>query len=202
MSFILDAIKKSEDRRNQNKQQNAHSLQAQLRAKAPSRSGRRRWLEFFGALLLLALAAWFFKPLLDDVELRRLFERGAPTGAVSEPGGSVTADTGTNLTNAAVVGNSDEQQVRYAMDDVLPPRHLIKELWELPADFQERVPVMEFSFHFYSKQAGKSSVVINGRSLREGQMIASQTKLRLITSSGVIVYHDGQFFHIDVVEKW
>lgn len=215
MSFILDAIKKSEDRRNQNKQQNAHSLQAQLRAKAPSRGGRRRWLEFFGALLLLALAAWFFKPLLDDVELRRVFERGAPTGAVSEPDGSVTVDTGSNSKNAAgaasvgnadvgnaEIGNSDEQQARYAMDDVLPPRHLIKELWELPADFQERVPEMEFSFHFYSKQASKSSVVINGRSLREGQMVASQTKLRLITSSGVIVYHDGQFFHIDVVEKW
>ena len=201
MSFILDAIKKSEDRRNQNKPQDAHSLQSQMRPVNVPRS--RRWFEFLIAALLLMFAGWFFYPVIfNDLQLTQRIASVGEERVSNDAASSIGTITGNEGASDSEPVARDNQRQQFAMDDELPPRHQIKELWELPADFQQSVPEMEFSFHFFSKKDGKSSVVINGRSLREGQMIASKTKLRLITTTGVIIFHGGRFFHVDVVEKW
>ena len=72
----------------------------------------------------------------------------------------------------------------------------------MPADYQSTVPDLKFSFHVYSKNPDKRTIIINGRRMREGQMITSQLKLRVITETGVICHFKGRFFHVDVVEKW
>jgi len=54
----------------------------------------------------------------------------------------------------------------------------------------------------FSIEPQKRTIIINGRRMREGQMVASGMKLRLITETGVILYSQGRFFHVDVIEKW
>ncbi|NND40125.1 MAG: general secretion pathway protein GspB, partial [Pseudomonadales bacterium] len=114
---------------------------------------------------------------------------------------ATTASPGQAYSASDAVTSGSGERI-YASDDPLPPRHLIKELWELPADYQSTVPDLKFSFHVYSPNPDKRTIIINGRRVREGQMVTSQMRLRVITDTGVICHYRGRFFHVDVVEKW
>jgi cytoskeletal protein RodZ len=194
MSFILDAIKKSESERRRAKQADTQSLQSELRHRGGSHGTAGKSLLLLCAIGILAAALWWFWPQLY-AQLNHIRNSNSSSVETLQP--PTTAKTDAVAENVTL-----EKKQSYSADDELPPRHLIKELWEMPADFQEVIPEFEFSFHFYSNTPAKRSTVINGRTMREGQMVSSKVKLRLITSSGVILYSRGSFFHINVVENW
>ena len=54
----------------------------------------------------------------------------------------------------------------------------------------------------YSEVAEQRTIIINDRRLTEGQMIARGLKLHTITESGVILFYQDRFFHVDVVTQW
>lgn len=196
MSFILDAIKKSEDQRQRSKQPEVHSLQSELNYYRSKKNTAGRFVMFLLALIILGLVTWSFWPqLLKQIQRIELNEALAP----SLQDTSVSKQSAANKSKAS---NSAVLASYYNADDELPSRRLIKDLWQLPADYQASIPEFEFSFHFYSTDSTKRSTVIDGRTMREGQMLTSSIKLRVITSSGVILHSNGQFFHINVIEKW
>jgi len=197
MSFILDAIKKSENERQRAKQADAHSLQSELRYRGARQSAAGKSLLLLLAVAIIAGAIWWFWPPMY-AQLVQLRAEGVGAATVNQPAVTKAQAKADNT----IQTTTKQDNVYYDAEDELPPRHLIKELWELPADYQETIPEFEFSFHFYSKEPAKRSTVINGRTMREGQMVSTQVKLRVITSSGVIMHSRGRFFHINVVEKW
>jgi general secretion pathway protein B len=73
---------------------------------------------------------------------------------------------------------------------------------ELPADIQQHIPIMEFSAHVYSSNPLHRSIVINGRVMEEGDMFASDLLLSEITPKGAIFDYQGQLFHQNVVSAW
>ncbi len=119
----------------------------------------------------------------------------ADAPVVREP--AVNADHGTQIASTHTVRSAPASS-----GDILPPRHLIQELWQLPADYQESVPALDFSFHVFSREPEKRTIIINGRRMREGQMVASGMRLRVITETGIILHYRDRFFHVDVIEKW
>lgn len=207
MSFILDAIKKSENERKRSKQADVHSLQdCAPRSVVHAGVGVRSVLLII-SLAILAFAAWWLWPQINS-QLVALQQSRPVSSELAEPAAvaaSVTqANTTASLNNAPAndYAASGELRDNYLVDDVLPPNNKIKELWELPADYQSTVPGMEFSFHVFSREPEKRTIIINGRRMREGQMVAAGLKLRVITETGVILYYRGRFFHVDVIEKW
>ena len=198
MSFILDAIKKSESERKQSRYGRLHSLQDQLQSRGENeRRSKRLVLLMWSLLLLLSLFSWWRADIsLDDLFGDLLF----PAFEV-EPI-SVTS-VRENIKGATPEPRSSERTVRQPGQlRELPPRNEIKELWQLPADFQSMIPKLEFSFHVYSLEPLKRTIIINGRRVREGQLVASGLTLRSITESGVIMQHRDRIFHVDVIEKW
>lgn len=219
MSFILDAIKKSEHARKQAKEPDVFSLQNQDQSRSFEDKGRNRLLLFLTSIIFVAVIGWWLWP--------KLATQLSDLGYLSTPGSlNTSGDKSTekglkstfnkvissvrperekgkvNLATAPEAEVAEKEDFIYNDESVLPPRHLIKELWELPADYQSTIPNMEFSFHVFSKNPAKRTIIINGRRLREGQMIASNLKLRVITSTGIILFYKDRFFHVDVVEKW
>lgn len=93
-------------------------------------------------------------------------------------------------------------EIPLSMDDSLPPNYQIKELWEQPVSFQNLIPDLDFAFHVYSELVEQRTIIINDRRLAEGQMIARGLKLHTITESGVILFYQDRFFHVDVVTQW
>lgn len=231
MSFILDAIKKSENERKRSRGPDVHSLQDSAPPVQGRQSFANRLLMLIVALCILVVGFIWLWPQISG-QLSSLIKptdvnpsvqsqtqnipansttASEQTAAVnntdyndsSTNNGAVNQNTASTAVFSATANNqSDQIRTDYQANDTLPPNYLIKELWELPADFQSTVPSMDFSFHVFSHTPEKRTIIINGRRVREGQMVASGLKLRLITETGIILYFRGRFFSVDVIEKW
>ena len=205
MSFILDAIKKSEAERKQSRQARLHSLQDQLQSRREDGRRNNRFLLLLSLLLFLALShTWWradtsWAPWLGE-RLSRVVEALDSTDEVPpQPGEALLPSLQSIAADARPIRQGVESSEG---EQELPPRNEIKELWQLPADFQSTVPALEFSFHVYSREPLKRTIIINGRRVREGQWVSSGLALKAITENGVIMQYRGRVFHIDVIEKW
>ena len=78
----------------------------------------------------------------------------------------------------------------------------IVEMDELPFDVLQHIPALEFSAHVYSSNPVQRSIVINGRFVEEGDRVASDLFLSEITPDGAIFDFQGQLFHQRVVSTW
>ena len=201
MSFILDAIKKSEADRKKSQQADVYSLQDQEISQYPKHSRGSRWLLLCFALVILTLSGWYlWSPLLDFIsDFSSPDNNASASVAAQSPVSKIES-----FEHSAEVSPTatDELLPSYGIDDPLPPNHQIKELWEQPVSFQNAIPNLDFAFHVFSEEAEQRTIIINDRRLAEGQMIARGLKLHTITESGVILYYQDRFFHVDVVTQW
>ena len=65
---------------------------------------------------------------------------------------------------------------------------------ELPLSIQQELPAMTISVHAYSGNPGKRLVGINNRILREGEYVVPGLKLEQITPDGMILSYKGYSF--------
>lgn len=73
---------------------------------------------------------------------------------------------------------------------------------ELPMSVQQRLPDMRFSSHIYSDEPSFRMVNINGKTLREGDMVAGDVRLREITEDGVILNYLQYTFEVSVLSDF
>ena len=202
MSFILDAIKKSEADRKKSQQTDIYSLQDQDIARPSVHTHRSRWLLLCFALVILVLTGWYlWSPLLNYISEYDAANKDVSASVVAEDALD-QKETFTPVIETASTATADELMPTYSINDSLPPNHQIKELWEQPVSFQNQLPTLDFAFHVYSEVAEQRTIIINDRRLTEGQMIARGFKLHTITESGVILFYQDRFFHVDVVTQW
>ncbi|MEE3239624.1 MAG: general secretion pathway protein GspB [Pseudomonadota bacterium] len=202
MSFILDAIKKSEADRKKSQQTDIYSLQDQDIAGPSVHTHRSRWLLLCFALVILVLTGWYlWSPLLNYISEYDAANKDVSASVVAEDALN-QKETFTPVIETASTVTADEMMPIYSINDSPPPNHQIKELWEQPVSFQNQLPTLDFAFHVYSEVAEQRTIIINDRRLTEGQMIARGLKLHTITESGVILFYQDRFFHVDVVTQW
>lgn len=73
---------------------------------------------------------------------------------------------------------------------------------ELPVHIRQRIPTMDFSGHVYSSTALQRSIIINGSFKEEGDSINHEITLTEITKSGAIFNFQGTLFKISVLTGW
>lgn len=78
----------------------------------------------------------------------------------------------------------------------------IQELWELPEAVRRSLPPMTYSFHVYSSDPARRTIIINNRRLREGEQVADDLLLDEITPDGVVLATAGYRVHIAVLGEW
>lgn len=78
----------------------------------------------------------------------------------------------------------------------------IPHLHELPAYKQQSIPEFDFAGHVYSSTPLNRSVIINGAAMSEGDNIMPGLELRQITPSGVIFSLQGEHFRVDILQDW
>jgi general secretion pathway protein B len=69
-------------------------------------------------------------------------------------------------------------------------------LHDLPAIVQAEIPNLEYAGHTYSQNPSQRMIIINGRILREGNVIAPNIYLREITWEGLIIESNGTLFRV------
>lgn len=210
MSYILDALKKSEA-------ENDPAAAASLALAQQRESARNRTVAFLIVIALLVNAAvllWIFRP---------------EPGTWSEPAGrSVAVDRPepatpevSTPTAASAVPPSPEPLVSAprteapanvpAVDSMPPaparvtprqaPAKIRTRLAELPEGPKGRFPGLAFSTHVYAEDAYLRAVVANGTRLQEGDRLDSVT-VEEITEEGVIVAFENYLVEIPVIESW
>jgi general secretion pathway protein B len=190
MSYILDALKKSQQDRQQS---NAPTLQSLQQGVSPTTKKSLPLIWPVAALtvvVLLLLVAYLMgltanhrTVVINDAEQGIEF----PTDSKMAPGVAATVQASPSMaagTSAMAVSNT------------------VLELWELPDPVQAEIPALTFSFHVYSDNPARRTIIINGRRLKEGGNVAQGLDLLEITQTGVVLRWNNHQFRIPVVENW
>ncbi len=221
MSYILDALKKSEQERGHG---SAPSVQTLHSSSLNYHSNKTPlWPYFLLAAIVINLAALFYFIITKtDVEA---IAQEQPDITETKPVISDTTQTGTdnNLTAAAHASDQAESIIytpvsmpgtdrktviastQAAAAETRQPqvtRNTVLEMDELPYDVLQQIPTLEFSAHVYSSNPLQRSIVINGRFMEEGNRLANDLFLNEITPDGAIFDFQGQLFHQGVVSAW
>jgi general secretion pathway protein B len=208
MSFILDALKKSETDRQQRGT-------AEF-ANVPSSSGRREgppaWLWVVGALLLVNLVVLVALMLRPDVKAVEPVARpvAQPTEQpVAEPPTRVANDFATQVEAARENAPPREEPVE-AEAQVLPaparpaPSVTISQepmntaslptIYQLQADGQVVLPELHVDIHVYSERPEDRFAFVNMTKVKEGSRLAEGPLVEEITPDGVVLNHNGMTF--------
>ena len=205
MSFILDALRKSETERQQ-------QGKAEF-ATVPTSSGSRavpRWLWAVGVLLLINLAVLIgllMRPDADPVPVART-EDAEITGS-AEIAADATPDFQQQITVArqspperqesvntrpAVEPKQQAQAVLVSQDPAsVPASSLYPTLQEVRAGGQSDLPELHLDIHVYSDTPKERFVFINMVKHREGSQLAEGPVVAEITPDGVVLGHRGDF---------
>ena len=194
MSFILEALKKSE---NKNRKENGQLPRSIHEPVSKKNSRSRTWVLGFSLLLIVnaVVLPWFFgpwhpsspaptdkKPLEEVIANQHPVTKLSPSRkAASSNSLFVDRQQPAQMASQSVVNGQDENKI-YAFG-------------QLPILIQKRIPGLKMSLHAYNRDNGSASMVqLNDKILREGEMVTDKIRLEQITAAGVVLYYDGYRF--------
>jgi hypothetical protein len=226
MSFILDALKKLEQKRQRG------SVPDIMTVHMPESKHRKRpvWLYLFAAALVLnagILALWLRTPGTSTVSGPFIEQPKKPNMKESGPADTASSGADKIIMNAPAARiNKDEKQKRQdktqktgnkpakeqpplslhtpspvpesGPPDInkTPPQQGIPELSQLPQPVQAELPPLTILGHIYSDSSTTRMVNINGDILREGDAVAKNIRIEEITENGVIFSYNGLLFRL------
>ncbi len=220
MSYILEALKKLEEKRH--RVESPHDLLAAHTA-APRRIERRTTWRFIltAALILNAgLLLWWLRPWQpsaahgpgDRVEARASDVSPAPGAMVRMNGGkavhrtkggaSAASKKGGDLrvtpdppARPAATGRTEQAGFEPAQPkSAAGGERKIVSIGDLPPSVRQDLPDITIAGHFYSPKQSSRVVVINGKMAHEGQAITGGLRLEQVTPDGVIMSFQGYRF--------
>lgn len=201
MSYILDALRKSEEQR---RGAGAPDLTTEHRTLATGHGSSARLPALIAIALLanaLVLGTWLLWP--DGT--------GAPVAA--PPAGmpaSAPAAAPATVPEPVPEPVSEPVQSPVAAATSAPaafqtpdrtPAALPVPIRELPERLQARIPTLSFSTHIYAAEPQYREVAINGQRYAEGARIGA-LRLVEITETGVVMELDGARFAVSVLDDW
>ncbi len=80
-------------------------------------------------------------------------------------------------------------------------RSSVSDISELPYDLQRQIPDMDFSTHIYVRDGG-SFIIINGKSLNEGMIVVRGLRVIKILSDGIILEFRNRQFFMTSMTSW
>lgn len=208
MSYILDALRKSEQERRQ------IEVGGQVLAPDHNAGGRNAWLPWALATALVvnsALVGWLLLrngaetspaatvAAAEPVELAPQPEPPRTAPALADVVGKPQAMPTAAPTPAQPAPQPVKPPVAAASAPVAAaPALMALPLSAMPADFQRAIPDINVSVHVFAEQPASRWVLVNGRRAHEGQEIAAGLKLERITPDGMVLQFRGQRFAITV----
>ncbi|MCK4502523.1 MAG: general secretion pathway protein GspB [Desulfuromonadales bacterium] len=187
MSFILEALKKSENKRRGKSGQSSPTIHELV---SPRRGKSRGWVVAVVLLLAVnsAILLWFYgtntQVRTTKVELSPLV---SATTVIRKP-----------TPVAVVVEKKRSPDVSPVVNTALPvlrSESKIYSISQLPGAIKNRLPTMKMALHAFNRENSNASLVqLNDRILREGDEVASHLVLEQITADGVVLHYDGYRF--------
>lgn len=190
MSYILDALKKSDQERQRQQGPTLATIQRPVRS--AGRPGR--WALALAGLAILAclvaVSVWWYRPI------------PAPEPSqVPSPSQAATTHSEVSSEAAALAADAAAEPTVDDLDgaDMAAPTVAFG---DLPDNIRNQIPALTFSFHVYSDKAESRTIIINNRRVREGDNVLQNLQLLEITPQGVVLNWKGHPFFINVVDNW
>ena len=83
-----------------------------------------------------------------------------------------------------------------------PQAYYLPQLSELPQHIQSQIPTLQFSSHMFSSQERFRSITINDRRSKQGQFYSEALLVKEITETGAILSFNDTLFEVDVIGQW
>ncbi|MGE0582651.1 MAG: general secretion pathway protein GspB [Steroidobacteraceae bacterium] len=216
MSFILDALKKSDSER----QRQAGPALFEIRSARPRAGRLPGWAFVLGALLLVNLVAlgWFLTrspapaatPLppppaatgaalpTATATLRAPAPRPAPVLPPQRSGApALPASETTNPADLEPALPAGSTQAPRDAAEVQVDRSIAPTLEQLPASVTSQLPTLHLDLHVYATRAADRFVLVNMQRLREGDATREGVRVEAITPTGVVLDFRGTRFQLE-----
>jgi len=218
MSYILDALKKSEQDRGNG---SIPSIQTVHSSALNYHQGERPlwpWILIAVLIINIFILVYFFRPTTNTENVtpahsattnagavpnqtRQVIKNEFVTAPVATPAPAITAAVTIEPTvEPEAPAPSNSFATAETMID--PQTKPLVDISELPADIRHHIPSMVFSAHVYSSAPSQRSLVINNRFMEEGDAVSYDLILLEITRQGAIFYFRDYRFSISVLSGW
>ena len=213
MSYILDALKKSEQERGNGSipgVQTVHSSSLNYNNK------KTYWPYILIAAVLLNLVAIIYFVL--DKENNTIVEDVATkdqstTEIINAPAKTIEQTQEENKQTAQVtatekpitlntVETSSEKQTAPAASREISSNRTIVEYYDLPEHIKQQLPKIIITAHVYSSNPAQRSIVINNNFMEESEYVIDDLVLYEITRDGAIFSYHETLFHRGIVNTW
>lgn len=224
MSYILDALKKSEQERQRGSVPDLLTVQAEI-VQSPRRSFPWAYLIAAAVLLNAGIAVWWLLPApagrpevpaaapvqqqasgLKEERQLKAAEQPLPEGETKQPKKEAAphqADRTALPSNPAPEPTKAERPAVSSEPVSIPPADpgRIYNLKELPAALQKGLPKFGLSAFMYASDPALRMVRINDQMMREGQELSPGLRLQEITAEGVVMTSQGYQFFISMKQQ-
>ncbi|MDQ1363799.1 MAG: ral secretion pathway protein [Pseudomonadota bacterium] len=204
MSYILEALKKSQQERSRGQVPDLQTLHQSVAVAGPSTARWPYWVAGALGITLLALVfllGWL-RPWAEPAAppaatgpaaVAAAVETPAPPTVSVPPAPVMAPPPSLSPVAKPVMTEAPRQEIQ---PDAVPF------IEQLPSLLQQSIPSMQFAGHVYSANPRQRSVIINGRSMSEGDALLSGLTLLQITPDSVIFDYQGQLFRVPVLHDW
>ncbi|MCK4950848.1 MAG: general secretion pathway protein GspB [Gammaproteobacteria bacterium] len=73
---------------------------------------------------------------------------------------------------------------------------------QLPDSVQRNLPDLKYSGHLYSSNPSRRKLIINGRSMKEGEWVNNNLQLDEITMDGAIFSYKEYYYQVELLRNW
>jgi len=219
MSYILDALKKSEQDRGNGSIPNVQTIHSSALSYHQEKRPLWPWLLIAVLVVNIAILIYFLKPDSNDqsiissintVEKNNDAESHQQKKFIEQnsiPVQEAVITAPVEPTTEQTIPDTDKRIPTIEATVVTPvsqasaPAQVI-DIDELPAAIRQQIPDMIFSAHVYSSAPMQRSLVINDRFMEEGYAVGYDLVLVEITRNGAIFDFRGHLFSTSVLSGW
>lgn len=211
MSYILDALRKSDKERSAGKTPHLHIVHGYPSPDIHSpRPYRAMFLWIFSVVLVAGCATtafFLFYTALANKQTVHVVEQEKTTAAQTPQLMDSAPQHATPV--APIVLMREKIKLRLPVENetdpldtqplaVAPPadNNLPLLLKDLPEDIQDRLPDLKFAGHTFAQNPSQRMIIVNDKILKEGGKIDPFTRLVEITWEGVILESDGVVYRV------
>ena len=211
MSYILEALKKSDQTRKQGNIPDLQTIHVPLTVEVQ----QSRWPYIIIVVLLMGLVfllGWMkpwqsassTEPVVNSHQLSSKNTESAViverqlVAEVAAEAKQLTASTH----QPDLIERSVNAQPQASILQADPRLEFVPHLQEMPESVKQVIPDMRFAGHVYSSNPAQRSVIINGSAMAEGDLIMNGLSIDQITDKGVIFDYQAQRFRIDILQDW
>ena len=183
MSYILDALNKSEQER-QTKQ--SPSINSQYRVPLKSNNTSKYRIVLLVMLVMINIAGLVFW--------------------ITQSQKAPAIEKTSSIENASILENDPQQEIRSTqtvantIETDIPLQKI--SIFDLSKEVQSQLPDLRFSTHLYGEDKSFRMVNINGVMLKEGEDITEDLLLNEITEEGIIIHYQNYLIEIGILSNW